>query len=144
MAKQATQPSSDQTPSRAFYPPTALLVEESEIWGNVVSRYLSARGVDVTWLRSPEEAFPFILDVEPDLILIDASIRHSESTLVDRVARLGPDATLRAIVLVDDSTPPSPHPSGMPTARKSDLFAIGSWVDQKIGIFPASNSRSRA
>lgn len=142
MEKQATQPSSDQTPSRAFYPPTALLVEESEIWGNVVSRYLSARGVDVTWLRSPEEAFPFILDVEPDLILIDASIRHSESALVDRVARLGPDATVRAIVLVD-STPCAPHPSGIPTARKSDLFAIGCWVDQKIGIFPVSTSRSR-
>ncbi len=118
-----------------FHLQTVLLVEECEIWGNVLSRYLTARGLDVTWLHSPEGVLPFILDVDPDMIVVGDATRNGDSDLIDEIGKLGPETKARMLILTGEKSTLR-HPNGFPVVRKSNLFGIGNWVDQRTGMFP--------
>lgn len=134
MQKQNSE--STENTAQNLHLPTALLVEESDIWGNVLYRYLTARGLDVTWFKTAAGSMSFILDVDPDLIVVEDTIHDSGAALIDEIGRLGPETKARMLILTGETSPTARHSTGSPVIRKSDLFGIGTWIDQRTGMFP--------
>ena len=113
---------------------TALLVEDDETWGSILSRYLTARGCDVTWMREPSGAISFILDVDPDLIMLDLRFPDQGGPdLLESVERLGPETTSKTAIVTSYPVVAETWADQVRIISKSDLTGIGSWIDELLG-----------
>jgi CheY-like chemotaxis protein len=113
--------------------PTALIIEDESLWGEILSRYLKAKGCEVTWMKDSADALRFIEDSRPDLILTDLKLAGNDGALfVEKLDEMGDEITSKTAVVTSFPVVARTWATHIPIFPKSDLSRLGQWVGEVL------------
>lgn len=113
--------------------PRAFLVENDDVWGSILSRYLEARGLEVTWKRDTTDAIRFIEETDPDLIVADLQLPdHGGPQLLESIDALGERFVAKTALVTGFPTIAKAWANRIRVFDKGSLTGLGEWITQVL------------
>lgn len=123
----------EETPGGTAARPKAFLVENDDVWGTILSRYLEARGLEVTWMTDARDAIRIITETDPDLIVTDLQLPdHGGPHLVESIEALGERVVSKTAIVTGFPTVAKTWANRIRVFDKGALAGLGEWITEVL------------